>query len=70
MTTLHDRFKKIVDLKLEEFCNEYNVTHSMFMTACSQIQTTKQMRCLDQLIACNNFLLFKRMMIQRNTHLN
>ena len=28
------------------------------------------MRCLDQLIACENFLLFKRMMIQRNTRLN
>ena len=28
------------------------------------------MKCLDQLIACNNFLLFKKMMIQRNTRLN
>jgi hypothetical protein len=37
MTELHKRFEKIVDLKLEEFCNEYNVTHKMFMTACSQI---------------------------------
>lgn len=35
MTSLHERFKKIVDLKLEEFCNEYNVTHEMFLTACS-----------------------------------
>jgi len=70
MTALHERFRKIVDLKLEEFCNEYGVTHNMFETACSQIQTRKQMKVLEQLMACNNFMLFKRMMTSRNTILN
>jgi hypothetical protein len=42
----------------------------MFMTACNQVQTKKQMRSLDQLMACNNFVLFKKMMIGRNTRLN
>lgn len=69
-TSLHNRFKKIVDLKLEEFVMEYGVTHQMFMTACNQVQTKKQMRSIDQLMACNNFELFKKMMIARNTRLN
>lgn len=34
-TDLHNRFKKIVDLKLELFLGEYGVTHEMFITACS-----------------------------------
>ena len=36
-TDLHKRFRKIVDLKLDEFLNEYGVTSEMFMTSCNQI---------------------------------
>jgi len=36
-TGLHNRFKKIVDLKLEEFLMEYGVTHEMFMIAANQV---------------------------------
>ena len=69
-TDLHNRFRKIVDLKLELFCQEYGISSDTFMLACDQVQTRQQMKCLDQLIACENFIMFKRMMISRNQILN
>jgi hypothetical protein len=69
-TDLHNRFKKIVDLKLDEFLVEYGVTTEMVMGAMAQIQTKEQLRILNQLIASDNFLLFKKMMIHRNNVLN
>jgi len=34
-TGIHNRFRKLVDLKLDEFCHEFGIQHHEFMVACS-----------------------------------
>ena len=69
-TDIHENFKKLVDLKLDTFCAEFGIEHEHFVEACSKITNRVHKMCIDQLVAVDNFLLFKKMMIMRNTQLN
>ena len=69
-TEYHNKFKKIVEDKLEGFCAEFGIGHEDFVRACSKISNRLHKKCIDQIIAVDNFLLFKKMMIARNKLLN
>tara|TARA_B110000285_G_scaffold37687_1_gene40803 strand:- start:551 stop:913 length:363 start_codon:yes stop_codon:yes gene_type:complete len=69
-TTIHNDFKSIVEVKLDGFCAEFGIDHELFVKACSKISNRVHQKCIDQLIAVDNFMLFKKMMVQRNTKLN
>ena len=69
-TEVHNLFKKLIDRKLDEFCSEFGVNHMQFLQACQSMSATIHRRCVEQILSVDNFLLFKRMMISRNTMLN
>ena len=69
-TSLHKEFKELIDEKLDEFCEEYGIKHEHFIMAAQQMQNKYHSHAVDQLVACENFLLFKRFMIHRNKVLN
>lgn len=63
-TQIHKKFKKLIEKKLDVFCGEFGIEHTHFVQACSKISGNKQhSKCLEQLIAVENFILFKKMMI-------
>ena len=57
-------------MKLDGFCAEFGIDHALFFEACSKINKRVHQKCIDQLIAVENFVLFKKMMIAKNTQLN
>ena len=69
-TTIHNDFKSIVETKLDGFCAEFGIEHEHFVQACSKISNKVHEKCIDQLIAVDNFMLFKKMMVARNSKLN
>lgn len=70
LAEMHNQFKKLVETKLDGFCAEFGIDHDIFEQACSKISNQVHKKCIDQIIAVDNFLLFKKMMIARNKKLN
>ena len=59
-------FKKLVDGKLEKFIKELGIDSDVFVTACELASEKIHKSIVNQLLAVENFLLFKRMMLARN----
>jgi len=70
LSEFHSSFKKLVETKLDGFCAEFGIDHDIFASACSKISSSVHKRCIDQILAVDNFVLFKKMMIARNKKLN
>mmetsp|Transcript_13369 Transcript_13369/g.22755 ORF Transcript_13369/g.22755 Transcript_13369/m.22755 type:complete len:214 (+) Transcript_13369:29-670(+) len=70
LTQIHNQFTKLIDEKLDTFCAEFGISYEVFVQACSKISNKLHKKCIDQIISVDNFLMFKRMMILRNTKLN
>lgn len=67
---IHEEFKKMIDVLLENLTLEINITSELFVKAIAMGLKNKQhRRIFEQIIACDNFLSFKKLMIKRNNEL-
>ncbi|CDW82473.1 coiled-coil domain-containing protein 104 [Stylonychia lemnae] len=69
-TDIHNKFKKIVDQKLEAFVTDLGIPADVFVNSCEVSSNKIHKSIINQLLAVENFLLFKKMMIARNKQLN
>lgn len=69
-TLLHNKFKELIENSLEFMLIELNVNHEQFLK-CAKVglEDEKDKKHFENIIACDNFLYFKSMMVQRNAQL-
>ena len=60
----------MVDSKLEQFVKDLGIGSDVFVNACELASDKVHKSIVKQLLAVENFLLFKKMMITRNKQLN
>ena len=64
-------FKKIVEDLLGELMAELGVSDTQFVEACQKAeQNPIHKKIVDQIMAVDNFLAFKKLMVKRNQELN
>ena len=69
-TDIHNKFKNLIDLKLEKFIKELGIEQDAFLIACDFASTKLHKSIVTQLVAVDNFVMFKNMMVNRNKVLN
>ncbi len=70
-TDLHNQFKKIVEDLLHELMAELSITQEQFYDACQKAEKVPLHRkIVGQIMAVENYIAFKRLMIKRNTEMN
>lgn len=70
-TKIHNDFKKLVEELIGHLLAELGVTQEQFMEACEKAgQNPIHKRIVDQIVAVDNFLAFKKLMQKRNAELN
>ena len=67
-SNLHQQFCLIVDQVLNEILNEAHVSPDEFISACKCGLISKEV--VNQLLALDDYLIFRRMMIERNNELD
>ena len=70
LSDLFQKFKEIVDTKLDKFSKDMGIEPEIFVTACELASQKVHKSIVNQLLAVDSFLLFKTMMIARNKQLN
>jgi hypothetical protein len=63
-------FKKMVENLIEVLLAELGINHEIFGEACETASCTEYKSVIDQIVALDNFLYFKKMMVARNIKLN
>ena len=70
-TKIHNDFKKLVEELIGCLLAELGVTQEQFMEACEKAGANPiHKRIVDQIIAVDNFMAFKKLMWKRNQELN
>ena len=70
-TGIHTEFKKIVEELICELIAELGVTQEQFMEACDKSATNRiHKKIVDQIVAVDNFVAFRKLMCKRNNELN
>lgn len=70
-TPIHNEFKKIVEDLIGELIAELGVTQEIFMQACANAESNPiHKKIVDQIVAVDNFVAFKKLMCKRNAELN
>ena len=70
-TKIHNDFKNIVEELIGHLLAELGVTQEQFMEACEKAyQNPIHKRIVDQIVAVDNFVAFKKLMQKRNAELN
>ena len=70
-TPIHCQFKKLVEDLIGELIAELGVTQEIFMEACGKAESNPiHKKIVDQIIAVDNFVAFKKLMCKRNAELN
>jgi hypothetical protein len=69
-TSVHNRFKKLIDTQLEGFIQDLGISQQNFVMACSKAASKVHKNLLVQLLSVDDFLLFKQMMVGRNVAMN
>lgn len=70
-TPIHKEFKKMVEDLIGELLAELGVDQDTFMQACAKAEKNPiHKKIVDQLIAVENFVAFKKLMCKRNAELN
>lgn len=70
-TPIHSNFKKLVEELIGELLAELEVDQDTFMAACSKAEKNPiHKKIVDQIVAVDNFVAFKRLMCKRNAELN
>lgn len=65
-TDIHMKFKSLIEGQLEAFIQDLGITQKIFMEACERAQSKIHEELLTQLVAVDDFMLFKQIMVQRN----
>jgi hypothetical protein len=64
-------FKKLVEDLLQELMAELGVSDTQFVEACQKAQENSiHKKIVEQIMAVDNFLAFKKLMVKRNQELN
>ena len=64
-------FQSLVESLLEKELNEFGVTPELFFEACATSTSNPvHKKLFDQILAVDNFIAFKKLMVKRNTELN
>lgn len=70
-TSIHNEFKKLVEGLLEELMQDLGVTDSQFVKACEKAAANPvHQKIVDQILAVDNYLAFKKLMVKRNNEMN
>ena len=70
-TPIHGEFKKLVEDLIGELIAELGVTQEIFMDACKNAEGNAiHKKIVDQIVAVDNFVAFKKLMCKRNAELN
>ena len=70
-TPIHYQFKKIVEDLIGELLAELGVDQDIFMQACAKAEKNPlHKKIVDQIVAVDNFVAFKKLMCKRNAELN
>ena len=70
-TPIHNEFKKIVEDLIGELIAELDVTQETFLQACENASGNPiHKKIVDQIMAVDNFMSFKKLMVKRNAELN
>jgi len=65
-TEIHSKFKKLVEKKLEGYIQDLGISPEDYVLAWSRAQTRIHKSLLQQIMAVEDFVLFKKMMVNRN----
>ena len=70
-TKIHNDFKKLVEELLDHLLAELEISYEVFLEACEKASENPiHKRIVDQIIAVDNFIAFKKLMTKRNAELN
>ena len=69
-TEIHMKFKKLVESKLEAYIQDLGINQQVFVATCSKAAKKLHKSILQQILACDDFLLFKQLMVNRNIAMN
>ena len=70
-TSIHHQFKKLVEELIGELLAELSVDQDVFMQACAKAEKNPlHKKIVDQIVAVDNFVAFKKLMCKRNAELN
>ena len=70
-TPVHNEFKNLVEDLIGCLLAELDVTQEVFMEACEKANKNPvHKKIVDQIVAVDNFVAFKKLMCKRNTELN
>lgn len=68
--TVHREFKRLVDEQLEEYITEIGIPPAEFVKACQHAVSNGHKKTVAQILAVEDFPLFKKMMVNRNKAMN
>ena len=64
------KFKELIDGLLDNICVTLGITHQQFFKTCETgVKNPSHRRVFEQILACDNFISFKKLMIKRNKEL-
>ena len=70
-TPYHSKFKLLVEELIGELLAELGVSQEIFMAACQKAEANPiHKKIVDQIVAVDNFVAFKKLMCKRNAELN
>ena len=70
-TPVHTQFKQLVEELIGHLLAELGVTQEIFLEACDKASHNPiHKKIVDQIVAVDNFVAFKKLMCKRNTELN
>mmetsp|Transcript_4809 Transcript_4809/g.5863 ORF Transcript_4809/g.5863 Transcript_4809/m.5863 type:complete len:140 (+) Transcript_4809:198-617(+) len=69
-TDIHSQFKRLVESKLGAYIQDLGISQQDFVVAWSRAQKRIHKSLLQQIMAVEDFMLFKKMMVNRNIAMN
>ena len=64
------KFKKLVETQLEAYIQDLGISQQDFLATCGRAAKKLHKSILQQILACDDFLLFKQLMVNRNIAMN
>lgn len=69
-TEVHTNFKRLVESRLEAYIQDLGISQSDFVMAQQQASKRIHKSLLQQILAVEDFVLFKQMMVNKNIQMN
>lgn len=68
-TMLHNQFQQMVEERLDGFLAEFSIPQEVFLNACEAATDKIHQSIIQQMLAVENFQVFKKMMVTRQRQL-